>query len=151
MVKEQRKNLNNIDVKEFLQQVYFLDLEIKIKREEIESLESKMTYKSPTISDVNVKGSGFYKESDIKCEIIEYKKVLDIYINNLIRLRQKIVEYIDKVDDCRIRVILQLKYLEYKKYEYIADELNYSTRQISRLHNKGIEMLGIILSEDMDY
>ncbi len=55
------------------------------------------------------------------------------------QLRDKIESEIESVDGAILSEILGQKYLCGKSLEETADRLNYSKRQIERLHNKAIE------------
>ncbi len=66
----------------------------------------------------------------------------DTYINilkNAETLRRKIEEEIGSVDENILREILFSKYILGMSLESIAESLNYSKRQIERLHSKALE------------
>ena len=58
-------------------------------------------------------------------------------------LRINIENSINSVADCLLREILIEKYILGKTLEQIAFNLNYSVRQIERLHKKAIEKFAI--------
>ena len=64
-------------------------------------------------------------------------------ITNAEELRINIENSINSVGDCLIREILIEKYILGKTLEQIAFNLNYSVRQIERLHKKAIEKFAI--------
>lgn len=64
-------------------------------------------------------------------------------ITNAEQLRINIENSINSVADCLLREILIEKYILGKTLEQIAFNLNYSVRQIERLHKKAIEKFAI--------
>ena len=46
---------------------------------------------------------------------------------------------IERVNDCTLRKLLIKRYLQFKTWEQIAVEMNYSWRQIVRLHGKALQ------------
>ena len=56
----------------------------------------------------------------------------------LLAVEREILEAIDRVDDLLLCTILTAYYVNAKTLETIAEELNYSVRQISRLHQKAV-------------
>lgn len=57
------------------------------------------------------------------------------------KLQESIEEAINLVDDSLLRELLTEKYILGKTLEQIAFNLNYSVRQIERLHKKAIEKI----------
>lgn len=71
------------------------------------------------------------------------EKRIDEKIDELIDLRQYINEAIENLNDLTLQKILYLKYFKGKSFEKIGEEINYCTKQISRLHKKAIEMIDL--------
>lgn len=59
------------------------------------------------------------------------------------RMRNKIEDEIDAVDDAILSEILYGKYVSRRSLEYIAGRLSYSKRQIERLHIKALEKFNV--------
>ncbi len=70
-------------------------------------------------------------------------KKCQIEINNCKALRQEIEEKISKIDDTLLSELLYEKYILGKTLEDISFDLNYSVRQIERLHIKALEKIEI--------
>ena len=77
--------------------------------------------------NINKVNSELYRETITKAE----------------ELRINIENSINSVADCLLREILIEKYILGKTLEQIAFNLNYSVRQIERLHKKAIEKFAI--------
>lgn len=68
-------------------------------------------------------------------------------IHSAIILRDLIEEDIEKIDDRREREVLAQKYLCLKTLEQTAEILNYSKRQIERIHTTALENLNPTIKE----
>ncbi len=126
-----------LTIKEFLEQGLFLDLEIKTKKVEIAKLDLLIREAE--------KGEAENKEvliEELKGAIEEFSDVLIRDITRLVYIKHEIVTKINAVEDGRSRVLLSLRYLEFKTWEQIAEEMEYSSMQVQRIHKnilKGME------------
>ncbi len=126
--------------KEFLEQAFYLNNEIKVKKEEIEKLESLVVYISPQIRELTSPSFENNKEK-MMCEIADYKDELVRDITRLVYLKHQIIKAINQVEDSNYRTILTLKFIEFKTWEAIAEELDYGDRHLRRLSKKAIELV----------
>lgn len=122
--------------KEELMQYHSVELEVKQLAERIEELEERKTsIKSQIITDMPV-GNGesmdiltlITKIEDSQIELVKKQ-------SKLVDIMESIEHAIDKLEDSTDRLILRSRYLQGKKWEEICVELNYSWRQIHRLHS----------------
>ncbi len=128
-----------LTTKEFLEQAMYLDLEIRTKKEEIVKLEG-------LIDRVN---QGLEVESQLSLEglravIGDYSEHLVKDITRLVYLKHSIILKIDGVENCRDRVLLKLRYIDFKTWEQIAEEMEYSERQVQRVHNAILKDISIV-------
>ncbi len=119
-----------LTTKEFLEQGMYLDLEIRTKKEEIAKLEV-------LVGRVN---QGLEVESQLSLEglrevISEYSDHLVKDITKLVYIKHSIIKKIDEMENSRDRVLLKLRYIDFKTWEQIAEEMEYSERQVQRVHN----------------
>ncbi len=122
--------------KEELMQYKTIKIEIKQIKERIEYLEERKTsIKSQVITDMptgNGEGTDILSLivmiEDAETELIQKEK-------QLIATMNKIEHTIDNVENSLDRCILRARYIECKAWEQICVELNYSWRQIHRLHS----------------
>ncbi len=124
--------------KEFLEQAFYLNKEIRVKEEEIEKLESMVVYISPQIRELSSPSFENNKEK-MMCEIADYKDELVRDITRLIYLKHQIIKAINKVNDSLLRTILTYRFIEFKTGEEIATELGYGVRHFARLIKKAID------------
>lgn len=122
--------------KEELMQYGSIELEVKQIKERIEYLEEKKTsIKNQVITDMPVGGGEgadiltlITKIEDSQIELIQKQ-------SKLVDIMESIEHTIDGLEDSTERLILRSRYLQCKKWEEICVELNYSWRQIHRLHS----------------
>ena len=122
--------------KEELMQYGSIESEVKQIKERIEYLEEKKTsIKSQVITDMPTGGGErtdiltlITKIEDSQIELIQKQ-------SKLVDIMESIENTIDRLEDSTERLILRSRYLQCKKWEQICVELNYSWRQIHRLHS----------------
>ena len=122
--------------KEELMQYKTIKVEIKQLKERIKELEERKTsIKSQVITDMptgNGEGTDILSLivmiEDAETELIQKEK-------QLIATMNKIEHTIDNVENSLGRCILRARYIECKAWKQICVELNYSWRQIYRLHS----------------
>lgn len=137
-----------MDAKEYLQQVRNADIEINDKMEELADLEVLAT-KLGSLSDGDrVQASSSQdKMADIVCRIADLKTEIQAEISRLLELKKQVREVIEKVSEPVLISVLHKRYLQYKSWEQIAVEMNFTYRWCTKLHGKAlIEVDGIIKS-----
>ena len=122
--------------KEELMQYHTIKTEIKQLQEKVQELEERKTsIKSQVITDMPV-GNGESMDLLTILTIIEdTQEKLRMKSIELLDVMNEIEETIENIDDSLERCILRARYLHHKKWEEICVELNYSWRQIHRLHS----------------
>ena len=86
-------------------------------------------------------GSIYGKTEEIIAKIVDLEKEIDADVDRLISVRDNIKSVIEAVEDDRERLLLQYRYLDGWTFEKIAVEMNYSWRQIHRLHSRALTNL----------
>lgn len=125
--------------KTYLQQVRRKEFNVMIKKDEIEVITTKLGIKA--ISYDKEPGGGNHNPK--KNEYLIYKKIelqdqLDQEIKEMVEYRQAALEEIKKIDDPAEVEVLYKRYFKYKNWEAIAGEMNYSTRQVQRIHGEAL-------------
>ena len=72
-------------------------------------------------------------------KIDEMEKELDRMIDGYVEKKNVIISQIDSMDDENVYNILFARYIEKKTFEVIATEMNYSFRNITRLHGRALK------------
>ncbi len=130
--------------KEYLNQSYRFDKMIKSKLEEIKRLENVLTYKSISYDDVP-KGSN-NKRDDNLCKLVDLQIELDKYINEMFEIRNEISKLINRVENHNYKLILTLRYLNFKSFKEIAREMDFSYSHCMTLHKNALKVLDRILN-----
>ena len=128
------------EVKYYLNQVYRIEKMLKM-------LEREYNQKVKEIDNISI------SNSEIKLNSIASKvenKVIELLAleNDIKECKIKkevaideISKVIDKVDDETLKKLLKLRYLEFRKWDSIAEILNYSEQHTHRLHNKALKII----------
>lgn len=87
--------------------------------------------KVQTSSDKDKLGSAVAKIIDLENEI---NKEIDVYVDK----KERIVSQIEAIKDIMEYQVLFSRYIEYKTFEQIAEDNEYSIRQILRIHGNAL-------------
>ena len=85
-------------------------------------------------------GDGRSLENTVE-HIDDLTRQLDDQRDRLVTLRWEIGMAIDSVPDARLRELLRLRYIEGRSFEQIAVCMNYSWRQVIRLHGTALSQV----------
>ena len=130
--------------KEYLGQAYRLDQRINSKLEQVLSLRELTTKATATMSDMPGGGSrNVYKMQDIISKIVDLENEINADIDKLVDLKREMVMVIKAVTDPELQTLLELRYLCFKTWEQIAVDMQYSTRNIYKLHDTAIGAIKI--------
>lgn len=130
--------------KEYLGQAYRLDQRINSKLEQVMSLRELTTKATATMSDMPGGGSrNVYKMQDIIGKIVDLENEINADIDELVDLKREIVAIIKAVKNPEFQTLLELRYLCFKTWEQIAVDMQYSTRNIYKLHDAAIAAISI--------
>ena len=131
--------MTNKDKIKYLKRYINLDREIDRKLEEIARLRSKLTRITQVLTAEPQGGGSIYgKTEEIIAKIVDLEREIDADIDRLISIRDNIEAVIEAVENDRERLLLQYRYLDGWTFEKIAVEMNYSWRQIHRLHSQAL-------------
>lgn len=116
-----------------LNQIYYINIEIKRLEEEKMKLESMSLVKSQQITGLpGGGGSSYDKIADYAADLADIKDEIKIKINKLYRVRKKVERYIDTIDDAEMRLIVRLRAINNMRWEDIGAELGMDRRTASR-------------------
>ena len=121
--------------KDYLSQVSRLNKMINNKLSEISQLRELSVSISAIGNDEKVQTSpNFDKIGTAIAKIDELENNLDKMIDEYLVKRERIIAQIDTMEEESVYQILFSRYIEKKTFEKIATEMEYSWRQIVRLH-----------------
>lgn len=132
--------------KEYLSQVERLNQIIDIKLEEASSLRSLASRVTSAFGEERVQTSR--KQSpmeDVILKLMDLENEVNGDIDRLIALKEEVIENINKIDNCNLRLLLTMRYINNRDWEDIADIMLYDVRTIYRFHRQGLKEIDKIL------
>ena len=145
-----------MNAKDFLNQLKKIEESIKDKLEEVANLKSialtvvavtnNVTIEGEKHSAERVQSSGSQqKMADAVCKYVDLEKEIDSDIDRMVEKRDEVLAIINKLDKPVQCAILRKKYVQFKSFKRIAEELNYTYQYIIEQHNKALKNLQKIL------
>lgn len=127
-----------MDNTHILKQIRLVDIEIKQKIDELERLKNTL-FRSPQLKQVSVQESKVGLKDDTYVKIMEYSDAINRKIDELVDLKQCVLNIIDSIDDSEQRLILTMRYVNLKTWEEIESELPLSRKTMFIVHKKAIK------------
>ena len=129
----------NMDTKQYLGQIGRLDRMIKNKMTELSQYKDLAYGLSAITNEERVQTTPeFDKMSGKVAKIIEIEQKIDSLIDEYVDKKNLIISQIDKIENETYYEILFARYIEKKTFEKIADEMNYSFRNTTRIHGRAL-------------
>lgn len=129
------------EAKEFLNRGYQSRIRIQAKKERIENWRRIAESITAAIKPVAAFSSMPSKKvEDCVCNIIELQEEIQEEIDSLVQVEREIGRAITKtVEDPTLRALLEMRYLNYLKWEEIAVRLDVTFRWTMTLHRRALE------------
>ena len=116
-------------VKSYLSQARYLDMRIKSKLQQIESLNDLATSCSSVLTGMPRNPSPTTSRmADCVCKIIDLEHEIRDDMNELLDLKKEIMAIIKAVDNPEHQALLEKRYLCYLSWEKIAVDMGYDLR-----------------------
>lgn len=132
-----------MNAKQYLKQAYRLNEMIKSNQEELSALrESASSIAGIDYSKDKVqssKSSGDAGFVNVIAKIIELEDSINADIAKCISLKNEIRTVINNVQDADEKLLLRLRYINFKTWDEICDELYVSLRTVHRVHAAALE------------
>ena len=130
--------------KEYLNQAYWLDRRIDSKLEQLSELRN-MAVKTTSImtEDVVSHTRNVHSMQDVIAKIVDMQAEINADIDRLVDLKSEIMHVIKTVKNPEHQTLLELRYLCFKPWEYVAEQMGYNIRHIYRLHDEAVEQVSI--------
>lgn len=129
--------------KEYLQQIRKIDLLIQNKLEQAQELRSKLE-----VQGINFESDGstsatrkVTKMNDLIVSVVTLEEEINQQIDLLINKKREVMELIDSLDNADEISLLYKRYFNYKKWEEIAVDMNYTYRGILKIHGRALQNL----------
>lgn len=129
-----------MSIKEYLLQALALDKQIKAKQDQIRRLRDMQESISGTIAPDKVQTSRKNdRMGDITAHLLD---LIDEYakdVTRLLKIKYDIKILIDSVENADYRTVLEWRYVNYMKWDEIAEQMNYNERWVHRLHDRALK------------
>ena len=130
--------------KAYLGQARFLDMRIKSKIQQIDSLRELATSCTAVLSDMpRNPNHGASKVESCVMKIIEVQEGLQDDINALVELKKEIMATIHAVEDVELQTLLELRYLCFKDWPDIACEMHCSESNVYKVHSRALQAVRV--------
>ncbi|MCR5488371.1 MAG: hypothetical protein K6F35_12740 [Lachnospiraceae bacterium] len=130
--------------KEYLNQAYRIDQRINAKLEQIHALRDMLTKTGAAISDMPKNPNrGESRMENRMAKILDMEAQIDDDVDMLVSLKKDIMGIIREVEPVDCQMLLELRYLCFKTWEEIADELNCTVRNVHNLHSKALGLVRV--------
>lgn len=134
--------------KEYLNQAYRIDQRVNSKLHQVASLRDLATRATSTLGTEPVSGTrNVHRLEDTIDKIIDLENEINNDIDRLVDLKRDVMETIGKVQDTNCQMLLELRYLSFKSWDEIADEMHFTSRWVHILHSKALAAVDKILKE----
>lgn len=131
--------MNYYEAKKYLGKAYTARQRINSKRERLERWKEESVQTSAQMQSSLVSGSPDKQQTEKNIiAIVDLEREIQKDISELANLEREIQKEINLIDDDLQKTVLELRYLNFMKWDSICAKLNYSSRQIFNLHKSGI-------------
>lgn len=136
------------DTKNYLGQIRLLDVRINAKIAEMERIRGIATKVTTAFDSVRVSGGGNDdKLGDAVSRLIDIQSEINADIDAYIDRRAYIVSILDKIEDAEELAVLHKRYIEFKRWEQISEEMGYSQRNVTYIHGRALLSIRKLLEE----
>lgn len=126
--------------KEYLSQAYRADRMVNAKLGQVQVLRELATKASSTLSDMPHSATrNTHRMEDIIVKIVDLKDEVQADIVRLVDLKRDIMFAIKNVMNPDHQTLLELRYLCFKSWGEIAEDLRYSKDYVFELHRKALD------------
>lgn len=135
-----------MDIKQYLKDLVKIQVLIKSKTEMIKLLNSKAEYKGISYGE-DVSGSGTSTHMDLLMELLDKEKELKEEIEKYSSMMTEAMKLIDKLENPQQIQVIYKRYLQNKRWENIAVEMDRELRYVQKIHGKALLELQKIANE----
>ena len=126
--------------KEYLRQYRYIDRSVEAKLERIERLRAlAVTVMAAYGRNGGSGGRSPDSRMDVVARLVDAQRELDVEIAQLLDTKAAIEAAIARLPDARMRTLLELRYLQGRKWDDIAAALGYCRDNVLRLHRAALQ------------
>lgn len=128
--------------REYLSQARMIDSRINSKLIELQRTRELATRATGTISDMPRNPSPDLQQMENRVvKIVDLEKNINAEIDELVDLKKDIRELIAQIRKPEYRTLLELRYLGFKTWDAVAEEMGFEPRTVYRLHNNALRII----------
>ena len=133
--------------KEYLKQAFHIDRRINDKLEQISSMRDLAAKATSVIT--GMPGSATHAPhsmQEVIAKIIDCEEEVNAAIDRLVELKRDISHTIEQVPDENEKMLLEQRYLSFKSWERVAEDMHFSLRWVHIMHGRALKSVEKILS-----
>lgn len=127
--------------KQYLSRAYWLRKKIKAKESHLEELRTRAERSTQEITGMPRGGSTTSPVEELATMIADLSWEIHLDELDLLQYDAQITKTINAVEDPLCFQVLTYRYLSYKSWSEISDEMHYSTSHIFRIHAKALRLV----------
>ena len=142
-------NPKQIAAKQYLQQIYRCHELLQEHLAEIENLRAMSTsIVTPDLTKERVNSSPCHEAPFVSAvnKLVDLEKTTGSKMAELLDLRAEIREIISPVDNTKQILVLRYRYIDFMRWEDIADKMEYSLKSVYRFHSAALDSVADILT-----
>ena len=128
----------DFNAKEYLNEIKYIDDDIRSRQEELDRLRQSIMIKTSTIKAEVVQETRIGAFDERYMRLIQIGEEMNTKIDKLVDTKVKVSNEIDLMSDRLSRIILREKYINLKTYEQIAELLHYDVSYIHRMRDRAL-------------
>ncbi len=129
-----------MNTKTYLSQARYLDMRIKSKLQQVDSLNELATTCTSVLTGMPRNPSGSVSHmADAVCKIVDLQADINRDIDTLVDLKKEIMGVIKAVANPEHQTLLEKRYLCFLSWEKIAVDMGYDLRYTHKLHIRALE------------
>lgn len=131
-----------MNAKEYLSQAMYIDQRIDSKLEQIMKLRESASKATATLSDMPRPDSpNVQSMEETIVKIVDLEREINRDIDALVDLKAESRKVISKLDNPEQQLILEMRYLCYKSWAEIAEDLSFSESNVYKIHGEALKRI----------
>ena len=131
-----------MNAKEYLSQAMYIDQRIDSKLEQIMKLRESASKATATLSDMPRPDSpNVQSMEETIVKIVDLEREINRDIDALVDLKAEARKVMSKLDNPEQQLILEMRYLCYKSWAEIAEDLSFSESNVYKIHGEALKRI----------
>lgn len=132
----------DVTAKDFLRRARCVDRRVDEAQERVERLRARLEAgRMSQITGMPRGGASDWTETADR--VIELEKRVNARIRELVRVKHAAMDAIDRVDEARLREVLELYYIDGYSWAKVAEVMQMDQRWVFRLHGKALQKVKV--------